>query len=186
MHRLAFDEFFVLRLSEPAAERPAPEARERYLDRQGGLGPLSRARRFPSAEQADIEAAAQARRAGTRLVVQRCTRERRPRRAEAARGPLDQLMGIPQPYRRTAYNWLCGRDVKALLLGQSQEVYDRHHRTLLDHGIDIGEPSAVVLFRRRRGRVAVNVGTPPTDGGPRRYFTPRAERPAPPAADGED
>jgi hypothetical protein len=57
---------------------------------------------------------------------------------------------------------------------------------LLDHGVDISQPSTVRLFRRPRRPIPINTGTPPADGGPRRYITPRAERPSLPRTEGGD
>ena len=177
-------EYHVIRVEgHPAGVEPdAGRARERFVTPPGGLGPISRAKRFRSAEAAEAYVAAQGDPDRYRYVVQLCARIRRGRDGDPLASLVDRMMEIPQPYRRSAYNWLRGRDVKSLLLRQSAEVYERHRTVLLEHDVDISQPSTVVLMkRRRRGPIPINRGAPMGADRPTQLLplpSQRAGRPA--------
>jgi hypothetical protein len=170
------DEYYVLRVVGACGSVAA--SREVYVGRGRSLGPLSRARRFRTADDASAHAVGEEHLRQLELVVQFCTRRRRRSQSTPLGELIDRVSAIPQPYRRTAYKWLCGRDVQALLSRESPEVYERHRRVLLGHDIDISRRSTVVLLRPRRRKITLNTGTPPPGGGPLRYFVPRSERPS--------
>jgi hypothetical protein len=153
--------------------------RDRYLGRDASPGPLGRARRFDSIEAAEGHLAEHPPPEGFEAVVQYCHRFKRPRRDDGLGELVDRIMTIPHPYRRSAYNWLRGRDVRAILSRESPEVYERHRRFLLDHDIDLETPSTVVIMRPRRRRIPINTGGEPTGNEPRSYFLPRGQRPKP-------
>jgi len=171
------EEFYVVQVRPQAAAGPSEAA---FVADDGSLGSFRTARRFASLGEAEAHIAAREDRREHVFLVQMCTRERpTPETPDDGLGRmLRRLMEIPPPYRRTAYNWLRGRNVKALLTGQSQEVFERHRRLLLEHGIDISRPSAVVLMRPRRRRpIPIDAGT--GADGPRQYVAAPDQRPTP-------
>lgn len=172
----AVEEFYIIR-AYPEAGTGALE--NGYINANGGLGAFSAAHGFPSLEAAERHIRERSDHDHYRFLVQRCSRETASVAPEEAQGLVQRIMEIPHPYRRTAYNWLRGKDVKAILMRDSKEVYERHRNMLLDFDIDIGEKSTVVLMKPRRGRIHVNTGNAPAGTGPRQYFAPASQRPTP-------
>lgn len=174
------DAYYVVHLlPAPDGAHGLEPGRDHYLGRDGEPTSLGRARRFPSIEAAERHLAEHPAGPDLECVVQYCHRLKRPQRDDALGRLLDRVMEIPHPYRRSAYNWLRGRDVRAILTRESEEVYERHRRFLLDYDIDLEQPSTVVLMRPRRGPIRVNRGDPPSGNEPRSYFLPRGQRPKP-------
>jgi hypothetical protein len=172
-------EYYVVRVEGLAggADPDRGRGRERFVEPQGGFGPISRAKRFRTAEAAERYIAERSDSQSYRFVVQLCARIRRGSHDDPLSQLVDRMMEIPQPYRRSAYNWLRGRDVRALLLRESEEVYERHRKVLLDHDIDISRPSRVVLMkRRRRGPIPINRGTPMGEDGPTQLIPNASQR----------
>lgn len=162
------EEYFVIQIPGVEGER------DRYVgpDDQGTA--LTGAQRFPSVEAAERYMEDKRGSVEGNWRIQLCTRE----------APADskgntfaaRLMEIPYPYRRTAYNWLRGRDVRALLLREGESVYRRHRKILRDHDVDIDRPSTVVMLKPKRPRRAINTGQS-RNAGPRQFFCAPGERP---------
>ena len=87
-------------------------------------------------------------------------------------------MEIPYPYRRTAYNWMRGKDVITLLRSESDEVYERHHNFLLDYDIDISEASQVVLISAKKKLSSKVYHDELPDNAPRQFFASPEQRPS--------
>lgn len=175
------DEFYVIRV-RPAGEHfgnGSPKWTGTFVSSQGTLSPFAKARQFSTLEEADAYIDEQNDNDRWRFSVQFCTRGRTAQQPAKLQGIIGEIMKIPHPYRRTAYNWICGRDVKARLMSQSIEVFERHRRMLLQHGIDIEQRSTVVLMKRPRRRIRINAGTSAGGSMPRQYFIPRSQRPRP-------
>ena len=175
------DEYYVIRVSRKvsdARKTHSPE-REVFVSNSGSFGAVSKARAFNCIEEAETYLA---RREDTDLYtfqIQYCTLFKPPREDDPVKTITDQLMQIPYPYRRTAYNWYRGRDVNALLKRESDEVYQRHWKLLLDYGIDITKKSDVVLLGRTRKRKKIFLQTTVTGNAPRQYFAYPTQRPKP-------
>lgn len=166
------DEFFIVHAIPTAL---APHGDETlFLAQDGSLGDRATAQRFRRLADAEAEVARRNDHDQFRFTVERCSRLA-PAGESQSPNLLARIMTIPQPYRRTAYNWLCGRDVKASLSRQSIQVYERHRSMLRDYGIDITQPSRVVLLRRPRRAIRINLGTPPPDA-PQQYIPTPAQR----------
>lgn len=174
-----FDEFYavrVQRLTPRAGDNPP--SRDVYLAENDRFGPISRARSFASIEAAEAAIAAHPGHDRFRFSVEFCTRERRNETEnDETTDFLQRLMDIPYPYRRTAYNWVRGRDVRKILLRDSEEVYERHRRHLLDFDIDITRNSPVVILKPKR-ELKINKYLKEDKNAPRRYFVSQAERPS--------
>lgn len=171
--------YYVVHLL-PAPGTDGDGGRDQYLGQDGHPAPLGRARRFTTLEAAEGHLREHPPGPEVQGVVQYCHRLKGARRDDAVGDLLDRIMAIPHPYRRSAYNWVRGRDVRAILSRESPEVYARHRRFLLDYAIDLERPSAVVLMRPRRRSIPINAGGPATGNEPRSYFLPRGQRPKPP------
>ena len=150
-----FDEFFAIRVDR-ADSAAKPARRDVYLAESGAFGPISRAAMFPSIEAAEQAITAREDREQFSFSVEFCTRERKSEETDEETTFLRSLMAIPYPYRRTAYNWVRGRDVREILLRDSEEVYERHRKYLLDYDIDITRPSDIVIMRPKRRRLKIN------------------------------
>ena len=172
-----FDEFYAVRVKRP--ENGAKlSSRDVYLTESGSFGPISRSAMFDSIESAEQAIALRTDRDQYDFSVEFCTRERKSDETDEETTFLRGLMAIPYPYRRTAYNWVRGRDVREILLRDSEEVYERHRQHLLDFDIDITQPSAIVIMRPKRRRLKVNDEIEKYKDGPKAYFVSRAERPS--------
>ncbi len=173
------DEFYILRAESPG-RMPGGDDRAPggFVNPGGVLGPLASALRFDTLEQAERYTADHDT-GSHRWLIQLCSRERRDTgTSEGLHQLVERIMEIPQPYRRSAYNWLRGKDVPALLRRQGEEVYRRHRDVLTQHDIDISRPSEIVLMRPKRGRLPINTGKAGRRGGPRQYVALPAQRPS--------
>lgn len=173
------DEYYILRAERsgrmPAGDDRAPDG---FVNEDGNLGPLRSARRFQTLESAE-RYIADHNTGRHRWLIQLCSRERGPSDdGDALHQLIEEIMQIPPPYRRTAYNWLRGKDVETLLRSQGDDVYDRHREALANHGIDITHPSDVVLMRPKRARIAINTGIESGRSRPRQYVAMPSQRPS--------
>lgn len=178
MSSAPYDTFYAVRVERRAPDK-GPTRRPIYLNTRDGFGSLRQARQFDTIESAEAHLRIRPDRDRYRFLVEFCTRERPRDTDDPTANFLQRLMDIPQPYRRSAYNWVRGRDVIELLQRQSQEVMERHRRFLLDYDIDIREKSPVVAMKPRRGRFNINTGGSPASAGPKQYCVPRSQRPSP-------
>ncbi len=172
-----YEEFYAVRVDR-ADLAAKPASRDVYLTDSGRFGPISRAAMYPSIETAEQAIAARQDRNRFSFTVEFCTRERKMEEFDEETGFLRGLMAIPYPYRRTAYNWARGRDVRAILLRDSEEVYERHRKYLLDYDIDITRPSDIVILRPKKRRLKINDDIQKYKDGPKAYFVSKAERPS--------
>ncbi len=171
------DEFYILR-AESRGQMPRGDDRAAggFVNPGGVLGPLTSALRFDTLEQAERYAAGHDT-GNYRWLIQLCSRESRETATDDGLHRLiERIMDIPQPYRRSAYNWLRGKDVPTLLRRQGEEVYRRHRKVLAQHDIDITRPSEIVLMRPKRGRLVINTGNAAIANGPRQYVALPAQR----------
>lgn len=171
------DEIYIIRADlaqQPGVEQePAGEA---FLTENGSLGSFHEALTFNTLESA--EAYLQGRGPSRReFVIQRCSREAAQPSHQALHQLIERIMEIPPPYRRSAYNWLRGKHVEAILRRQGEEVFERHRRALADHGIDITQPSTVILMRPKRKRAPIRTGD--QRQGPRQFVAMPSQRPSP-------
>lgn len=171
------EEFYILRAeSRDRVPRGDDRAAGGFVNPGGALGPLTSALRFDTLEQAE-RYTAEHDTGSYRWLIQLCSRESRETGAsEGLHRLIERIMEIPQPYRRSAYNWLRGKDVPALLRREGEEVYRRHRNLLTQHDIDITRPSEVVLMRPKRGRRPINTGEAALGVGPRQYVALPAQR----------
>jgi hypothetical protein len=175
------DEFYVIRVRRKVSDihkRIAPE-REVFVNNQGSFSAVNKARAFASIDAAEAHLSQRNDHDRYEFQIQYCTLFIRPQEDDPIKTITDELMQIPYPYRRTAYNWYRGRDVKALLRRESEEVYQRHQKLLLDYGIDITCKSDVVLLGRPRGRKKSFKQPPTAANPPRQYFAYPTQRPKP-------
>lgn len=179
------EEYFVIRVEHRVTERqPDLATRDIFLDKQDRLVPLKQARQFVTAEEAERHIQQLPAQDHYQFIIQFCSRERKSENPDEFAKFIDRIMEIPYPYRRTAYNWLRGRDVKALLLRESEEVYQRHRKVLLDHDIDITRKSDIILLKPKRKKFKIDARQP--DGAPRQYFAYPDQKPVPLAADDDE
>lgn len=174
---IAVDEFYIIHTEIPTGgRRTAPASRTGFVSEDGLLSPFAAALRFPSLEQAERYLS----RHGDpryRFLIQRCSREAgTPARDDALHRLSQRVMEVPPPYRRTAYNWLRGKDIETILRRQGEGVYERHVAALADHDFDITRPSAVILMRPKRKRIAINTGG--RSDGPRQFVALPSQRPS--------
>jgi hypothetical protein len=175
------DEYYVIRVSRKvsdARKTHSPE-REVFVSNSGSLGAVSKAKAFYSIEEAEAYLAQRKDTDHYTFQIQYCTLFKPPQEDDHVKTITDQLMQIPYPYRRTAYNWYRGRDVEVLLKRESDEVYQRHRKLLLDYGINIKNKSDVILLGRKRKRKIPFQQTKTTTNAPRQYFAYPAQRPKP-------
>ena len=174
-------EFYVIRVKRKVSDAPqtARPAREVFITTNNSFGAISKARAFDSIEDAETYLAQRRNHGQYDFQIQYCTLFTPPREDDPIKTITDELMQIPYPYRRTAYNWYRGRDVVALLQRESDEVFERHRKLLLDYGIDITSKSDVVLLGRSKRRKKSLSPPQPTGSSPRQYFAYPAQRPAP-------
>jgi hypothetical protein len=174
-----YDSFYVIRITDPIPRHLIKTAENTgvYLTAKRRLGSLRKALTFSQLEHAEQVLANWPGRSRYQTQIQFCTREHAPESTDATRALVDRLMQIPHPYRRTAYNWARGLDVRSLLLRESPETFDRHRRFLLDYDIDITRSASVVLLRPRRKKIRLDNVPPVTENDPRQYFVPSKARP---------
>lgn len=169
---IELEEFYVIRV----AHHEVSKQQEAFIAAGNKLLRANRALRFASIEAAENYLARFEKNPAYDYTIQFCIIEGR----EILDTPLQQLiariMEIPQPYRRTAYNWVRGKDVRTILLRESQEVYDRHQQTLLEYDIDITRPSSIILFRPS-GRFDINDVMKQDKDAPQQYFAYPGQKP---------
>lgn len=169
------EEFYTIHTDFPGQD-PDRGPRSGFVGRDGLLEPFSRALRFPSLEAAEAHLETLAA-PGHRFLIQLCSREQTDAEPDNALSRLlAQVMEIPPPYRRTAYNWLRGKDVEALLRRQGAEVYERHVAALAEHGLDVTRPSDIVIMKPRRRSRPVNRGARAND--PLQFVALPSQRPS--------
>lgn len=175
------EEFYVIRVNRKAAathKAVIPE-REVFVSSSDSFGAINKARAFDSIEAAEAYLAQRKDHDRYRFQIQYCTLFKPPQEDDPIKTISDELMQIPYPYRRTAYNWYRGRDVEMLLKRESNEVYQRHQKLLLDFGIDITTKSDIVLLgRTRKRKKSFNLPQTKTTS-PRQYFAYPDQRPKP-------
>ena len=175
------EEFYVIRVNRKASatRKTITPEREVFVSSSDSFGAVNKARAFDSIEAAEAYLAQRKDRDRYRFQIQYCTFFKPPQEDDPITTITDELMQIPYPYRRTAYNWYRGRDVEMLLKRESDEVYQRHQKLLLDYGIDITTISDVVLLGRTRKRKK-SFSLPQTKTtSPRQYFAYPDQRPKP-------
>jgi hypothetical protein len=175
------EEFYVIRVKRKVSDprKAVRPAREVFITANDLFGAVSKARAFDTIEKAEAYLAQRNDRDRYDFQIQYCTLFKPPQEDDPIQTITDELMQIPYPYRRTAYNWYRGRDVEALLKRDSDEVYQRHRKLLLDYGIDITSKSDVVLLGRSRKRKKSLTQLQPAGSSPRQYFAYPAQRPQP-------
>ena len=175
------EEFYVIRVKRKTSDlhKAITPEREVFINSNDAFGAVNKARAFDSIEAAEAYLAQRKDRDCYQFQIQYCTLFKPPQENDPIKTITDELMQIPYPYRRTAYNWYRGRDVVALLKRESDEVYQRHQKLLLDYGIDITSKSDVILLgpgRRRKKSFSL----PDTcANSPRQYFAYPQQRPKP-------
>jgi len=175
------DEFYVIRVKRKASDthKSVTPEREVFVSSTDSFGAVNRARAFDSIEAAEVYLRQRKDRDHYQFQIQYCTLFKQPQESDPIKTITDELMQIPYPYRRTAYNWYRGRDVEMLLKRESDDVYQRHQSLLLDYGIDITTKSDVVLLGRTRKRKKA-ISPPQTNtAAPRQYFAYPDQRPRP-------
>jgi len=177
------EEYFVIRIERQlSAGQSRLAKRDIFLGPNNQLVPIKEARRF---EDADLAARHIEQLAGQnhyQYIIQFCSHKDRNASPSELETLINGIMEIPYPYRRTAYNWLRGRDVQALLRRESEEVCERHRRVLLDHDIDITRKSDIILMKPKRGKFNINTGQQ-SDTAPRQYFAYPGQKPLPVPSD---
>ena len=172
------EEFYIIR-AELSGQAPADAGPQSgFLGNDAALGSFAAARQFRTLEDAE-RYLAELSLPEYRFLIQRCSRETLAPGGGEDHGlhqMIERLMEIPQPYRRTAYNWLRGKDVEAILRPQGNDIYERNRAVLADYDIDITHPSAVVLLRPKRKPIAINTSRAGT--GPRQYVSLPSQRPS--------
>lgn len=180
-HRL--EEFFVIRIERQLSEhQPRLAKRDIFLGEGNQLVPIKQARHFTSAEDAaqhieQLDDNSER----FRYIIQFCSHRPPNESPDEIESLINRIMEIPYPYRRTAYNWLRGRDVQALLRRESEEVCERHRKVLLDHDIDITRKSDIILMKPKRRKFNINTGD--SDTAPRQYFAYPGQKPIPVPSD---
>jgi hypothetical protein len=169
---IELEEFYVIRV----AHHEVTKQQEAFIGPDNKLLRANRALRFDSAEAAESFLAGYEQNPVYDYTIQFCIIEGK----ETLDTPLQKLvahiMDIPQPYRRTAYNWVRGKDVRKILLRDSEEVYERHRHTLLEYDIDITRPSDIILFRPS-SRFDINDVMKQPEDAPAQYFAYPGQRP---------
>ncbi|MBI3562442.1 MAG: hypothetical protein HY080_12090 [Gammaproteobacteria bacterium] len=178
MAHSSYDEFYVIRLNgDPTEElKSDPGDFGLYLSADHCAVAFPEAAQFVCLETAEAFIRQWPDKDHHSLLVQYCTRGRSTENNPAYSQITQLLMEIPLPYRRSAYNWYHGKNVKAQLLQQSQEVWQRHYRFLLDFDIDLEKPSTVRLLPRQRKKIEFTLVA--TTNAPKSYFSTRQERPS--------
>ncbi|TDY00927.1 hypothetical protein [Thiohalophilus thiocyanatoxydans] len=179
------DEYFVIRIERQiSAEQSRLAKRDIFLGADNQLVPIKAALRFEDADLAARHIEQLDEQGPYQYIIQFCSEKDRNASPDELETLINEIMEIPYPYRRTAYNWLRGRDVQALLRRESEEVCERHRRVLLEHDIDITRKSDIILMKPKRGKFNINTGQ--SDNAPRQYFAYPGQKPLPVPSDEED
>ncbi len=169
------EEYFVIRVEHRVTERqPALATRDIFLGKQDRPVPLEQAHRFVTAEEAERHIQQLPAQDRYQFIIQFCSRGKKSENPDEFSKFIDRIMEIPYPYRRTAYNWL----------RESEEVYQRHRKVLLDRDIDITRKSDIILMKPKRKKFNINTGQPAR--APRQYFAYPDQKPVPLAADDDE
>ncbi|MDR9437051.1 MAG: hypothetical protein RI563_09215 [Thiohalophilus sp.] len=180
------DEYYVVRIERQlSSEQTRLAKRDIFLGENDQLVPMRDARRFDSAEAAAAHIETLEEQGSYQYIIQFCSSKKQNDSPTEVEELINRIMEIPYPYRRTAYNWLRGRDVQALLRRESEEVCERHRRVLLDHDIDITRKSDIILMKPKRKKFNINTGQK-SDTAPRQYFAYPGQKPLPVPSDEED
>lgn len=181
------EEYFVIRVERRLnAEQSRLAKRDIFLGEDDKLVPIGQARHFADADvaadhidQLDDDSHRYD------YIIQFCSQIKASDSPTEIENLINQIMEIPYPYRRTAYNWLRGRDVMALLRRESEEVCERHRKVLLDHDIDITQKSDIILMKPKRGKLHINTGDD-RGAAPRQYFAYPNQKPVPIASEDDN
>jgi len=175
------EEFYVIRVNRKASDthKTVTPEREVFVSSSDSFGAVNKARAFDSIEAAEAYLAQRKDCDRYQFQIQYCSLFKPPQEDDPIKTISDELMQIPYPYRRTAYNWYRGRDVEMLLKRESDEVYQRHQKLLLDFGIDITTKSDIVLLGRTRKRKKSFIQPQVNPTSPRQYFAYPDQRPKP-------
>lgn len=175
------EEFYVIRVKRKAtdAHKAMTPERDVFISRSDSFGAVNKAKGFDSIEAAEAYLSQRKDRDRYQFQIQYCTLVKPPQEDDPIKTIADELMQIPYPYRRTAYNWYRGRDVEMLLKRESHEVYQRHQKMLLDYGIDITTKSDVILLGPSRKRKKSTIRPQTGSTSPRQYFAYPDQRPKP-------
>ncbi|MDZ7662095.1 hypothetical protein [Thiohalophilus sp.] len=180
-----FDEYFVIRIERQLSAEQSRLARcDIFVGPDNQLVPIKEALRFEDADRAARHIGQLDEQDRYQYIIQFCSQKDRNASPSELETLINEIMEIPYPYRRTAYNWLRGRDVQALLRRESDEVCERHRRVLLEHDIDITRKSDVILMKPKRGKFNINTGQQ-SDTAPRQYFAYPGQKPLPVSSDDE-
>ncbi|MFO8023703.1 hypothetical protein [Thiohalophilus sp.] len=180
------DEYFVVRVERQlSTEHIRRSKRDIFLGENDQLVPALDARRFDTAELAASHIETLDERGQYQYIIQFCSSKKPNDMPTEVEALINRIMEIPYPYRRTAYNWLRGRDVQVLLRRESEEVCERHRRVLLDHDIDITRKSDIILMKPKRKKFKINTGQK-SDTAPRQYFAYPGQKPLPIPSDDSD
>lgn len=176
----AVEEYYVIRIErkEPNSADNAPVGHDIFITESNKLGHISKAKRFASINEAEAFVLEHPVPNQYAHHIQLCITENRQQQDSQQSQITARLMEIPYPYRRTAYNWMRGKDVIGLLRSESDEVYERHHGFLLDYGIDISEPSAVVLLSSKKKINQKSHYDQLPDNAPKQFFASPNQRPS--------
>lgn len=179
------EEYYVIRIERQITEQQSELAkRDIFLGEDNKPVSIKEALRFDDVDKAEQHVHALSSQDRYQYVIQFYSWKRKNDNPDELGKFIDRIMEIPYPYRRTAYNWLRGRDVEALLLRESDEVYQRHRKVLRDHDIDITRKSDIILMKPKRRKF--NIDTSQPEGAPRQYFAYPDQRPLPLAGDDDD
>jgi hypothetical protein len=179
------EEYYVIRVERKITEQQSELAnRDIFLGTDNKPVSIKEALRFDNVDQAEQHVDALPPQDRYRYVIQFYSWKRKNDNPDELGEFINRIMEIPYPYRRTAYNWLRGRDVEALLRRESDEVYQRHRKLLLDHDIDITRRSDIILMKPKRRKF--NIDTSRSEGAPRQYFAYPDQRPLPLTGDDDD
>ena len=175
------EEFYVIRVKHKAtdAHKAMTPERDVFISRSDSFSAVNKAKGFDNIEEAEAYLLQREDRDRYQFQIQYCTLVKPPQEGDPIKTIADELMQIPYPYRRTAYNWYRGRDVEMLLKQESHEVYQRHQKMLLDYGIDITTKSDVVLLGPSRKRKKSTIQPQAYSTSPRQYFAYPDQRPKP-------
>ena len=175
------EEFYVIRVKRKATDvhKALSPERDVFISHSDSFGAANKAKAFDSIEAAEAYLLRREDLDRYQFQIQYCTLFKPPQEDDPIKTITDALMQIPYPYRRTAYNWYRGRDVEMLLKRESDEVYQRHQKMLLEFGIDITIKSDVILLGPTRKRKKTAVQPQVTTTSPRQYFAYPDQRPKP-------
>ena len=174
------DEYYAIRIvrKEPRTDMETHEGHDIFITDSGKLGHITKAKHFLTIEDAEAYISQHPTPGEYQYHIQCCTTENRDSEDNEQGRITARLMEIPYPYRRSAYNWMRGKDIVALLRSESEEVYERHHSFLLDYDIDISKPSSVVLISAKKKISSKVHHDALPENAPRQFFASPSQRPS--------